>query len=80
MTNLDKIFNPKTIAVIGASDRDGSVGNALLENLINSNYNGTVYPVNTKRSHVHAIKAFKSVKDISEKGMDAVFRNFCVGK
>ncbi|PIR13393.1 acetyl CoA synthetase subunit alpha [Candidatus Falkowbacteria bacterium CG11_big_fil_rev_8_21_14_0_20_39_10] len=67
MTNLDKIFNPKTIAVIGASDRPGSVGNALLENLINSDYHGTVYPVNIKRSHIHAIKAFKTVKDIGEK-------------
>ena len=64
---LDKLFNPKIIAVIGASDEKGSVGQALMDNLINSDYEGTVYPVNVKRKHVHSIKASNSVSDIEEK-------------
>lgn len=64
---LDKIFNPKTIAVIGASDRRGSVGYSLMDNLINSDYAGTVYPVNIKHEHIHSIKAYSSVKDIPDK-------------
>ncbi|MFH0891266.1 MAG: bifunctional acetate--CoA ligase family protein/GNAT family N-acetyltransferase [Candidatus Falkowbacteria bacterium] len=64
---LDKLFNPKTIAVIGASDREESVGYALMKNLIGSNYGGTVYPVNFKHKSIQSIKAYKSVKDIPDK-------------
>ena len=65
--NLDKLFNPKTIAVIGASDRKGSVGNAIIKNLVGSDYDGTVYPVNNKRDHVQSIKAYASVKNIPQR-------------
>ena len=64
---LDKLFNPKTIAVIGASDREESVGYALMKNLIGSNYAGTVYPVSLKHKSVQSIKAYKSVKDIPDR-------------
>ncbi len=64
---LDKIFNPKTIAVIGASDRKGSVGYALFRNLISSDYDGIVYPVNNKRKNVQSIKAYASIKDLPDK-------------
>lgn len=64
---LDSIFNPKVIAVIGASDKRGSVGYALMDNLINSKYAGTVHPVNVKRSHVHGVRAYKSVMDVPDK-------------
>ena len=64
---LSKIFNPKTIAVIGASDKPGSVGYSLMDNLINSEYAGTVYPVNIKRTHVHSIRAYSSVKEINDR-------------
>lgn len=63
---LDSLFNPKTIAVIGASDRKGSVGYALMDNLINSEYDGIVYPVNCKRESVHSIKAYNNVKEIDD--------------
>jgi acetyltransferase len=64
---LDKIFNPKTIAVIGASDRKGSVGYALFRNLISSDYDGIIYPVNNKRKNVQSIKAYASIKDLPDK-------------
>ncbi len=64
---LDKIFNPKTIAVIGASDREGSVGHALMNNLLNSDYKGIVYPVNKKHASVHSVKAYGSVSEIEDR-------------
>ncbi|MEM3626923.1 MAG: bifunctional acetate--CoA ligase family protein/GNAT family N-acetyltransferase [Candidatus Bathyarchaeia archaeon] len=62
--NLDKIFNPKRIAVIGASDREGSVGWRLLRNLIGVGYKGVVYPVNPFRSTVQGITAYPSILKI----------------
>jgi acetyltransferase len=64
--NLDKIFKPKKIAIIGASSDSGSVGYALFHNLINSDFKGTVTPVNTKRKKVQGIKAYKKISDIGE--------------
>ncbi|MFA5247739.1 MAG: bifunctional acetate--CoA ligase family protein/GNAT family N-acetyltransferase [Patescibacteria group bacterium] len=64
---LDKIFNPQTIAVIGASDKQGGVGNALMKNLIGNNYQGIVYPVNPNRESVQGIKAYVKVSDIPDK-------------
>lgn len=62
--NLDKVFNPKSIAVVGASDKEGSVGRTLMTNLTNG-YKGEVYPVNPNRDSVLGIEAFPSVKKIS---------------
>jgi len=64
---LDKIFNPRTIAVIGASDREGGVGNALMKNLISNNFAGIVYPVNPNRASVQGIKAYPRIGDIPDK-------------
>lgn len=66
MEKLDKIFNPKTIAVIGATDTKGSVGKALMDNLTQNKFKGKIYPVNIKRKTVQNIKAYQSIKDISE--------------
>ena len=62
---LDAIFAPRSVAVIGASDRAGSVGRAVLWSLVSSPFGGTVYPVSDKRSSVLGIKAYKSVADIA---------------
>ena len=62
--NLDKIFSPKRIAVIGASDREGSVGAKLLRNLIGVGYNGVVYPVNPFRSTVQGITAYPNIAKV----------------
>ncbi|HEX4920794.1 MAG TPA: CoA-binding protein, partial [Candidatus Bathyarchaeia archaeon] len=45
---LDALFAPKSIAVIGASNRLGSVGRAVFTNVLLNQYTGTVYPVNPK--------------------------------
>ena len=64
---LDKIFNPQAIAVIGASDKQGGVGNALMKNLISNNFAGVIYPVNLNRESVQGIKAYPRIGDIPDK-------------
>jgi acetyltransferase len=63
---LDAIFKPHSVAVIGATDRPGSVGRAVLWSLVSSPFGGTVYPVSTRRASVLGIKAFAKVSDIPE--------------
>ena len=62
--NLDRLFNPKRIAVIGASDREGSVGAKLLQNLVGVGYKGAVYPVNPFRPTVQGIAAYPTIERI----------------
>ncbi len=61
---LDKIFNPERIAVIGASNRQGSVGFTLLNNLVGVGFRGFVYPVNPFSPSVQGVTAYPSVKKI----------------
>ncbi|MBD2576296.1 bifunctional acetate--CoA ligase family protein/GNAT family N-acetyltransferase [Oscillatoria sp. FACHB-1406] len=63
---LDAIFAPKSVAVIGATERQGSVGRIVLWNLISNSFGGTVYPVNPKRHSVLGIKAYPSIAEIPE--------------
>jgi len=63
---LNAIFAPKSVAVIGATERLGSVGRTILWNLISSPFGGTVYPVNPKRNSVLGIKAYPSLAAIGE--------------
>lgn len=52
MNSLDKIFNPETVAVIGASNKEGSVGYALIKNRIGSGFKGTVYSINFRNKSI----------------------------
>jgi acetyltransferase len=63
---LDAIFTPHSVAVIGASEKPGSVGRTLLWNLISNPFGGTVYPVNPKRESVLGIKAYPSLESIPD--------------
>ncbi|MFG0253367.1 MAG: GNAT family N-acetyltransferase [Phycisphaerales bacterium JB038] len=62
--NLDKIFRPKRVAVIGASERTESVGYTVLRNMITAGYDGVVYPVNPKREAIHGIQAHPNVASL----------------
>ena len=64
--NLDKIFNPKNIAVIGASDEDGSVGYILMKNFAELGYKGKVYPVNIRKTEILGFKAYQTVDQLPE--------------
>src|SRR6201997_1637489 len=63
---LDAMFAPKSVAVIGATDRAGSVGRAVLWSLVSSPFGGTVFPVSDKRTSVLGIKAYRTVVDLPE--------------
>jgi acetyltransferase len=63
---LGAIFAPETVAVIGATERQGSVGRTVLWNLISSPFGGTVYPVNPQRRSVLGIRAYPSIQAVPE--------------
>jgi acetate---CoA ligase (ADP-forming) len=66
MKNLKYIFEPKSVAVIGASKTTGTVGNGILSNLLESNFQGAVYPVNPKYDNIMSVRAYKDVLSIPE--------------
>jgi acetyltransferase len=63
---LQAFFSPQSVAVIGASETPGSVGQTLLRNLIHSPFGGTVFPVNPKRNSVMGIKAYANLAAIPD--------------
>lgn len=67
--NLEWIFEPSSIAVIGASEKQGSVGSTLMLNLIQSGFAGDLFPVNPRRENIHGLKSLSSIRNI-ESGVD----------
>jgi acetyltransferase len=63
---LRSLFAPKTVAVIGATDKPGSVGRTLLWNLVSNRFGGTVFPVNPKHHSIMGIVAYPQLADIPE--------------
>jgi acetyltransferase len=63
---LDSIFTPTSVALVGASERPGSVGRTVLWNLISNPFGGTIYPVNPKRTHILGIRAYASLQALPE--------------
>ncbi|MBK6948282.1 MAG: acetate--CoA ligase [Haliscomenobacter sp.] len=64
---LEKIFNPKSIAVIGASNKPDTVGNALISNLLNGGFAGKVYPVNLRHDQILGLQAYSRIDKVPEK-------------
>lgn len=62
--NLDKIFKPRHVAVVGASESPASVGLALMRNLLESGFEGDVFPVHPQRESVMGRPAYRSVADL----------------
>lgn len=67
VNQLDSLFKPQNIAVVGATEKIGSVGRTILWNLMSTSFGGTLYPVNPKRDNVLGIKAYRSLRDIPDK-------------
>lgn len=59
--NLNRIFKPRKIAVVGASRKTGTIGNALMTNLIDGEFEGDLLPVNPKYDGLHGLTCFASV-------------------
>lgn len=57
-------FFPKSVAVIGASEKPGKVGHAIIRNLLELGYSGEIFPVNPKYTEVLGLKAYPSVKKL----------------
>ena len=62
--NLDKIFQPDSIAVVGASQRAGSVGNALMRNLIDRGFAGKIFPINPNRKTIWDLPVCSSIEEL----------------
>jgi acetyl coenzyme A synthetase (ADP forming)-like protein len=63
---LDKIFYPKSIAIVGASTKQGTLSWEFINNLINYGYTGKIFPVNPNADSVHSIKSYKSISEIED--------------
>lgn len=64
--SLDGIFKPRSIAVIGASTKKGTIGREILHNLIEYEFNGKVFPVNPKARVIHSIKCYSTILDVPD--------------
>ncbi|MDB5898751.1 MAG: hypothetical protein JWP41_2353 [Ramlibacter sp.] len=73
VASMNRIMKPKAVAVVGASNEAGKIGNSVMKNLINGGYQGKIYPINPKDAEVMGIKAYKSVKDVPDEIDTAVF-------
>ena len=81
VTAMQRIMNPKAVAVVGASDGEGKIGNSVMKNIINGGYKGELYPINPKADEILGKKAYKSVKDVPgdiDVAVFAVPAKFCV--
>ena len=59
--NLNKMFSPESVAVVGATDRPGTVGCVVLENLKSAGFRGPIYPINPKREQILGLPSFPTV-------------------
>ena len=66
MNDMEYILSPKSVAVVGASNRPGSLGLAVFRNLIDGGYQGILYPVNPKAKSVQGVKAYPSITGIPD--------------
>ncbi|OJW60036.1 MAG: CoA-binding protein [Sphingomonadales bacterium 63-6] len=66
---IDRLLRPKSVAVVGASDRHGALGATLLNNLVQYEFAGDIYPVNPKREEIQGLKCYASVDQLPE-GID----------
>lgn len=62
--NLDRILAPKRIAVVGASNREGSVGQAVFNNLLGAGFRGVVYPINPNHESVSGVQAYRDLASV----------------
>jgi acyl-CoA synthetase (NDP forming) len=61
---LHSLFNPKAVAVIGASTKELHIGNRIIKNLVDFGFKGPIYPINPKADEIRGIKAYASILDV----------------
>ncbi|MCP3891291.1 MAG: GNAT family N-acetyltransferase [Desulfobulbaceae bacterium] len=62
--NLSRMMKPQSVAVVGASEKGGTIGNALMKNLLDGGFAGTVMPVNPKYEKIHGCRVYRSVSEL----------------
>jgi len=63
---LDGLFKPRSVAVIGASNNPLSIGHIVIQNLVDHNYKGAIYPINPKSKVIKSFKAYPSIGDVPD--------------
>ncbi|MDR2623915.1 MAG: acetate--CoA ligase family protein [Methanobrevibacter sp.] len=66
MNSLNEMFNPKSVAVIGASNSEGKVGYIVADNIVKEGYKGKIYPINPKSNEIQGIESYKNIADLPE--------------
>jgi len=66
MEGLDALFNPESVAVVGASSTPGKVGHDIFVNILKGGYTGTLYPVNPKAKSIASVRAYPDIQDIPD--------------
>lgn len=66
MSDMGSIMSPDSIAVVGATNRTGSIGLSLFRNLLQAGYKGVLYPVNPKSRSIQGVKAYPRLADIPD--------------
>ena len=61
---LDALFSPRAVAVVGASNRELTIGYRIIENLLEFGYTGPIHPVNPKGGEIRGLKAYPSILDV----------------
>jgi acyl-CoA synthetase (NDP forming)/RimJ/RimL family protein N-acetyltransferase len=64
--SIARLLRPKSVAVVGASNDEGKIGNAVFGNLLRMGFEGPLYPVNPEARHVHGVRAYSSVLDVPD--------------
>ena len=62
--NLDKLFRPASVAIIGATERPHTVGAALTHNVLQAGFKGPIYPVNPKAGTLHGLPVFADIASL----------------
>ena len=62
--NLDKLFRPASVAIIGATERPHTVGAALMHNVLQAGFKGPIYPVNPKGGTLHGLPVFADIASL----------------
>ena len=64
--DIKAILEPRSVAVVGASRQEGSVGKRILMNIMESGFNGSIYPINPKANELCGLKCYPSILDVEE--------------
>ena len=75
LETMTRLFRPRAIAVVGASDSEGKIGNSVMKNLVNGGFEGEIYPINPKAEQILGKKAYNDIADLPD-GVDLAV--FCI--